>query len=112
MSMGSSVITMNFVTTQGTIQSQLVIGLDDFNQAMQNFKEEMLGELQSRMAKAEGESRSQELMTAKAVAAMLGVTLKTLNLWDKRGYLPKVKIGAMVRYRRSDVERVAQVKGR
>lgn len=103
---------MNFVTTQGTIQSQLVIGLDDFNQAMQNFKEEMLGELQSRMAKAEGESRSQELMTAKAVAAMLGVTLKTLNLWDKRGYLPKVKIGAMVRYRRSDVERVAQVKGK
>ena len=63
---------MNFVTTQGTVQSQLVIGLEDFNKAMQNFKEEMLGELQSRMAQAEGDSRHQELMTAKAVAGIGG----------------------------------------
>ena len=100
MSMGSSVITMNFVTTQGTIQSQLVIGLEDFNRAMQNFKEEMLGELQSRMAQAEGDNMPQELMTAKAVAAMLGVTLKTLNLWDKRAKSENRVDGALSSVRR------------
>jgi DNA-binding transcriptional MerR regulator len=49
-------------------------------------------------------------MPAKEVRAMFGVTDKTLFVWNKTGFLPRIRIGGVVRYRRADVERAAQVK--
>ena len=52
------------------------------------------------------------LMSAKEVRVIFGVTDKTLHVWNKTGFLPRVRIGGVVRYRREDVERAAQVKGK
>ena len=51
-----------------------------------------------------------ELMTTKDVRALFSVTDKTLHVWNKTGFLPRIRIGGVVRYRREDVERAAQVK--
>ena len=53
-----------------------------------------------------------ELLTPKEVRALFGVTDKTLHVWGKTGFLPRIRIGGVVRYRRADVERAAQVKGK
>jgi excisionase family DNA binding protein len=46
------------------------------------------------------------LMTPEHVAAYLGVSIETLNVWrcTKRYNLPYVKAGRLVRYRMQDVE--------
>ena len=51
-----------------------------------------------------------ELLTPKEVRALFGVTDKTLHVWNKSGFLPRIRIGGVVRYRRADVERAAQIK--
>ena len=53
-----------------------------------------------------------ELLTPKEVRTLFGVTDKTLHVWNKNGFLPRLRIGGVVRYRRADVERAAQVKGK
>jgi excisionase family DNA binding protein len=48
-----------------------------------------------------------ELMNESETASLLGITKGTLGVWRcrRRHALPYVKIGRMVRYRRSDVEK-------
>ena len=53
-----------------------------------------------------------ELLTPKEVRTLFGVTDKTLHVWNKNGFLPRIRLGGVVRYRRADVERAAQVKGK
>lgn len=62
-------------------------------------------------APSEGQDQGR-LLSAKEVRAIIGVTDKTLHVWNKTGFLPRVRIGGVVRYRREDVERAAQVKGK
>jgi excisionase family DNA binding protein len=47
-----------------------------------------------------------ELLTTEETAAYLGVKPQSLAIWRLRGEnLPFVKVGRLVRYRRSDVEK-------
>lgn len=48
-----------------------------------------------------------ELLTPKQVAHELGVSVQTLAVWrcERRYNLRYIKVGACVRYKRSDVER-------
>lgn len=45
----------------------------------------------------------EELLTRKATAELLGITLPTLREYTRRGYLTAYRIGARVRYKRSEV---------
>ena len=47
-----------------------------------------------------------ELLTPAEASAILGVTINTLEVWrcTRRYHLPWVKVGRLVRYRRSDLE--------
>ena len=47
-----------------------------------------------------------DLLTRKEAAEYLGITSRTLAVWAcvKRYHLPYVKIGRLVKYRRSDLE--------
>ena len=99
------------MTPQGTQRTQIVMDYDDFTRVMEEFTDKVANKVKA-AAPAPAGSDDQELMTAKEVRAMIGVTDKTLHVWDKTGFLPRVRIGGVVRYRRADVERVAQVKGR
>ena len=83
---------------------------DDFTRVMEEFTEKVANKVKA-AAPAPAGTDDQELMTAKEVRAMIGVTDKTLHVWDKSGFLPRIRIGGVVRYRRADVERAAQVKG-
>ncbi|MBL0034457.1 MAG: helix-turn-helix domain-containing protein [Flavobacteriales bacterium] len=46
---------------------------------------------------------AEELISRKEAAQMLGITLPTLRLYTKRGLLNGYRIGARVRYKRSEV---------
>lgn len=51
-------------------------------------------------------TRSTELLDTRAAAEVLGVTPRTLEVWrcTKRQPLPYVKVGRLVKYRRSDLD--------
>ena len=93
-----------------TITKQIVMSYDDFNQVMNEVADKIAARLQAEAPAREKDDNG--LLTAKEVRAIIGVTDKTLHVWNKTGFLPRVRIGGVVRYRRADVERVAQVKGR
>lgn len=82
---------------------------DDFSRVMEEFTDKVANKVKAAAAAPAGPD-DQGLMTAKEVRAMIGVTDKTLHVWDKSGFLPRIRIGGVVRYRRADVERAAQIK--
>lgn len=82
---------------------------DDFTKVMEEYAVKIINQVSSILIKEN--DRKEELMTAKEVCAMIGVTNKTLHVCGKTGFLPRIKIGGVVRYRRADVERAIQLKG-
>lgn len=48
------------------------------------------------------------LLTAKETAKKLGVDESTLWRWDRSGYLKKIKIGNVIRYRESDILKIME----
>ena len=83
----------------GTPRTQVVMDYDDLSRVMDELTPPPAG------------NDDKELLTAKEVRGIFGVTDKTLHVWHKTGFLPRLRIGGVVRYRRADVERAAQVKG-
>lgn len=55
-------------------------------------------------------SEPNTLLTRKQTAELLGVAIGTLEVWaaTKRYNLPYIKVGRLVKYRRSDIERFIQ----
>jgi excisionase family DNA binding protein len=52
-------------------------------------------------------------MTTDDVAAMAGVSARTVREWERRGHLPAIRVGKRyVRYRLPDVERLLAVDGK
>lgn len=51
---------------------------------------------------------SEELLTGQEVAKLFRVHLSTVLRWAKAGDLPAVKVGGVVRFRRSDIDRLVQ----
>lgn len=90
-------------------QQQIVMDYDDFSRVMDEVIDKVAARFQALTPEPTG-GDDQELMTPKEVAELFSVTNKTLWLWNKTGFLPRIRIGGVVRYRREDVERAAQVK--
>lgn len=90
---------------------QIVMDYDDLNRAMDEVVEKVAARLQALTPPSAGDD-DKELLTPKEVRTLFGVTDKTLHVWGKTGFLPRIRIGGVVRYRRADVERAAQVKGK
>lgn len=88
---------------------QVVMDYDDLNRAMDEVADKVAARLQALTPPPAGDDEK-ELLTPKEVRAMFGVTDKTLHVWNKTGFLPRIRIGGVVRYRRADVERAAQIK--
>ena len=49
-------------------------------------------------------SRPSSLLSRQQVCERFGITLVTLNKWDKKGILPSVKLGNRRFYREADIE--------
>lgn len=90
---------------------QIVMDYDDLNRAMDEVVEKVAARLQA-LTPPPADDDDKELLTPKEVRTLFGVTDKTLHVWGKTGFLPRIRIGGVVRYRRADVERAAQVKGK
>ena len=88
---------------------QIVMDYDDLNRAMDEVVEKVAARIQALTPPPAGND-DKELLTPKEVRTLFGVTDKTLHVWNKTGFLPRIRIGGVVRYRREDVERAAQVK--
>lgn len=84
---------------------------DDFTRALEEFANKVANMVKA-AAPAPASNDDQELLTPREVAALFSVTNKTLHVWNKTGFLPRIRIGGVVRYHRADVERAAQIKGR
>lgn len=82
---------------------------DDFSRVMEEFTDKVANKVKA-AAPAPADPDGQELLTPREVAALFSVTNKTLHVWNKSGFLPRIRIGGVVRYRRADVERAAQIK--
>lgn len=99
------------MTPQGTQRTQIVMDYDDFTRVLEEFTDKVAARLQALTPPPAGDD-DKELLTPKEVRTLFGVTDKTLHVWGKTGFLPRIRIGGVVRYRRADVERAAQVKGK
>ena len=84
---------------------------DDFTRVLEEFANKIADKVKAAAPAPAGDD-DQELLTPREVAALFSVTNKTLHVWHKSGFLPRIRIGGVVRYRRADVERAAQVKNR
>lgn len=88
---------------------QVVMDYDDLNRALDEVVEKVAARFQTLTPPPVGDDKK-ELLTPKEVRTLFGVTDKTLHVWNKTGFLPRIRIGGVVRYRRADVERAAQIK--
>ncbi len=84
---------------------------DDLNRVMDEVADKVAARLQA-MAPPPAGDDDKELLTPKEVRTLFGVTDKTLHVWGKTGFLPRIRIGGVVRYRCADVERAAQIKNK
>ncbi len=98
------------MTNIGTPRTQVVMDYDDVTRMMEEMADKVVARLQQVTPPASNDDKT--MMTPKEVRSIFGVTDKTLHVWNKTGFLPRVRIGGVVRYRREDVERAAQVKGK
>lgn len=99
------------MTAQGTTRTQVVMDYEDFNRVMDEVADKVVARLQALTPPPAGDDEK-ELLTPKEVSTLFSVTPKTLHVWHKTGFLPRIRIGGVVRYSRADVERAAQVKGK
>jgi predicted DNA-binding transcriptional regulator AlpA len=88
-----------------------VLDYDDFTRVMDEVVEKVANKIKAAAPAPSSKDDDKELLTPKEVRTLFGVTDKTLHVWGKTGFLPRIKIGGVVRYRRADVERAVQIKG-
>jgi|SRR5690554_686993 len=55
------------------------------------------------LANYQPKEKEDELLTADEASEMLKVSRTVLWRWDVKGFLPAVKVGRFVRYRKSDI---------
>ena len=82
---------------------------DDLTRLMDEMADKVAARIQA-LQPTRDDRKDDGLLTSKEVRGIFGVTDKTLHVWNKTGFLPRIRIGGVVRYRRDDVERAAQVK--
>ncbi len=81
------------------------INLRDFEALQRQWmREEAAKAIEAALPQIQGEfSDLPELMTRKQAAAVIGVSLGTLDSWAKEGRLTKVRAGGIVRFRKDEL---------
>ena len=73
----------------------------------EELKKELLADVVSHLQdlkKSLTPKSSEEYLTRKEVSKLLGVSLVTLNDWDKKGIIKPYRIGNLVRYKKREIE--------
>ena len=93
------------MTNLGTTRTQVVMDYEDLTRVMNEMADKVAARIQALAPTPAGNGDDdKELLTPKEVRALFGVTDKTLHVWNKSGFLPRIRIGGVVRYRRPDQE--------
>lgn len=56
----------------------------------------------------EGVEGPSKMFTRKQLSEQLGISERTIRRWEQKGWLPRVKIGNIIRYRKSDVDKLIE----
>ena len=73
---------------------------------LKSYSEQLINSTMARV-KAELESNPREVYySIEKVCSILDVNRTTLYRWDKRDYLKSIKVGGLVRYRKSDIDNI------
>lgn len=86
-----------------------VIQLHNINP--EEFKNEILSGLKKELQEFYKEieaNKEATYLTRKEVSALLGVSLVTINEWNKKGILNPMRIGNRVRYNKSEIETILE----
>ena len=80
----------------------LAVGAEDLKNFAQTIAEQTRNEIEHEIA----ESKSEVYYTAGQTARILNVDKTTLWRWNKRNYLKPIKVGGLLRYRKSDIDKI------
>lgn len=73
---------------------------------LKSYSEQLINSTIARV-KAELETNPREVYySIEKVCSILDVNRTTLYRWDKRDYLKSIKVGGLVRYRKSDIDNI------
>lgn len=81
------------------------VGADD----LKEFARVIVDHAKNRLESAIAEGRSEVYYTAEQVVGILNVDKSTLWRWNKRDFLKPIKVGGMIRYRKSDIDKILQL---
>lgn len=84
----------------------LAVSANDLRDFARTIVEQTKNDIEASIA----ESRSEVYYTPEQVVSMLNVCRRTLFRWQKDGYLLTVKVGALTRYRKSDIDKILDAK--
>lgn len=80
----------------------LAVGVNDLKEFAQTIVAQTRTEIERDLA----ESRSEVYYTAEQATHILSVDKTTLWRWSKRNYLKPIKVGGLLRYRKSDIDKI------
>lgn len=80
----------------------LTVGVSDLNLFARAISEQTRLQIENEVAAQSTES----YLTRQQVVNILNVDLSTLWRWTKRNYLNPVRVGGLVRYRKSDIDNI------
>lgn len=80
----------------------LTVGANDLREFAQTIAVQTRKEIEREVT----ESKSEFYYTSEQVSNIFSVDKTTLWRWSKRNYLVPIKVGGLLRYRKSDVERI------
>ena len=90
-------------TTQIPTTGLVLISLDDLRLVIGEIVEDKMNEYNEK-------NKEDTMITVKEALGILRVDKSTLWHWDKEGYLKKVHVGGKVRYRESEVKKIAGIR--
>ncbi len=93
--------------------SEKSVGIIEKDDVTHKFTKEPSNDNLSGRGEQDGESDEVELLTRKETAAIFGITLPTLGVWEKNGSIPKaIRTGSRVYFIKADIfEHIKSTKG-
>ena len=90
----------------------LIMAQEDLLSDLYRRRNKLLGELvewsaEGNVINESADSTEETFLKRDETAQILGVSLTTLHRWNKQGILVPVRIGGAVRYKISDIEKIA-----
>lgn len=75
---------------------------------LQQFGQFLIWQTRQDLARELADAQKEVYYSMDQVMAMVNVSKRTLQRWDKNGFLKSIRVGGLVRYRKSDIDRMLE----